>query len=220
MCPSEDCQTPLDPSRESTFTTLDALLGDLLGTSREEGLFPGEFFHMGGDEVDTRCWSEVSHVAEWMAKQNLTESGAYGYFVNRMDALIRQHGRETIAWEEVFVSHRDSIDPNMLIQIWLGDGERLKEVVDAGFRAIVSNYKHWYLPQLWETWDYYYGNDLYGALPALTSSLKDIPEEKWDKVFGGEVCMWGETGRPSGSGSCSRCQRLRKYHHAACDCSC
>ena len=48
-----------------------------------------------------------------------------------------------------------------LVQIWLGDGEGLKNVVHAGFDAIVSNYKHWYLPQLWETWDYYYGNDLW-----------------------------------------------------------
>ena len=47
------------------------------------------------------------------------------------------------------------------MQIWLGDGEGLKNVVHAGFDAIVSNYKHWYLPQLWETWDYYYGNDLW-----------------------------------------------------------
>ena len=48
----------------------------------------------------------------------------------------------------------------MIIQIWLGDGENLKNVVKDGFRAIVSNYKHWYLPQLWETWDYYYLNPL------------------------------------------------------------
>lgn len=164
LCPSADCPTPLDPSRESTFATLDALLGDLLGGARGEGLFPGALFHMGGDEVDTRCWREVPRVAQWMARQNLTADGAYGYFVNRMDALVRRRGRETVAWEEVFVSHRASIDPAMIIQIWLNDGERLREVVAAGFRAIVSNYKHWYLPQLWETWDYYYGNDLY-ALP-------------------------------------------------------
>ena len=162
LCPSEDCKTPLDPSRETTFETLDALLGDLLGEAKGEGFFPAEVFHMGGDEVNTACWTKVPRVAEWMAQRNFTANDAYGYFVNRMDALIRKRGRETIAWEEVFVNHRASIDPAMIIQLWLGN-ERLKEIIDAGFRVIVSNYKQWYLPQLWETWDYYYGYDLYGA---------------------------------------------------------
>ena len=26
-------------------------------------------------------------------------------------------------------------------------------------------------------------------------SLKDIPKEQWHLIHGGEVCMWGETGR-------------------------
>ena len=97
-------------------------------------LFPSERFHVGGDEVDTRCWTETPRVAEWLKKMNFTADEAYGYFERRVDALV---------------------------QIWLGDGEGLKNVVHAGFDAIVSNYKHWYLPQLWETWDYYYGNDLW-----------------------------------------------------------
>ena len=53
LCPSEDCRSPLDPSRETTFETLDALLSDLLGSGKGEGFFPAEVFHMGGDEVNT-----------------------------------------------------------------------------------------------------------------------------------------------------------------------
>ena len=64
-------------------------------------------------------------------------------------------------WEEVFANHQSILPKDMIVQIWLGDGERLKDVVKHGFRAIMSNYKHWYLPQLWETWEYYYGNDLF-----------------------------------------------------------
>ena len=37
-------------------------------------------------------------------------------------------------------------------------------------------------------------------------SLKDIPKEKWVQIYGGEVCMWGETGRNGGDASHSRCQ--------------
>ena len=124
-------------------------------------LFPSERFHVGGGEVDTRCWTETPRVAEWLKKMNFTADEAYGYFEQRVDALVRKQGRRSIVWEEVFVHHAATLPKDTLVQIWLGDGEGLKNVVHAGFDAIVSNYKHWYLPQLWETWDYYYGNDLW-----------------------------------------------------------
>lgn len=133
---------------------------DMLGGSRAEGLFPGQYFHVGGDEVNTKCWEEVEHVKAWMAARNLTTTGAYGYFVKRVLEQVRGHGREAIAWEEVYNNHKASIPKDTIIHLWLGDGENLKNIVNDGFRVIVSNYKHWYLPQLWETWDYYYGNDL------------------------------------------------------------
>ena len=159
ICPSPQCLNPLDPSKELTFETIDKLFNDVVG--KETGLFPGEFLHIGGDEVDTDCWETTAHVKEWMTSHNYTANDAYGYFINRVDKLVKKYDRETIAWEEVWIHHRETISKDMIIQIWLGDGERLKDIVHDGFRAIVSNYKHWYLPQLWETWDYYYTNDMY-----------------------------------------------------------
>ena len=95
-----------------------------------------------------------------MVSRNYTAKDAYGYFINTVDSLVKKHNHQTIAWEEVYNNHKNIISKDMIIQIWLGDGENLKNVVKDGFRAIVSNYKHWYLPQLWETWDYYYLNPL------------------------------------------------------------
>lgn len=161
MCPSETCKNPLDPSKDYTFDVIDRILTDLLGNDIHEGLFPNEYMHIGGDEVDVSCWNEVDHVKQWMAARNYTANDAYGYFINTVDNLVKKHNHQTIAWEEVYIHHKDIISKDMIIQIWLGDGERLKDIVKDGFTTIVSNYKHWYLPQLWETWDYYYTNPLY-----------------------------------------------------------
>ena len=148
----------MDPSSEHTFDVIGAMLNDFLG---ESGLFPSEFMHIGGDEEDTRCWTEVEHVKKWLDAHNYTANDAYGYFILRVNELVKKYNRETIVWEEVFANHQSILPKDMIVQIWLGDGERLKDVVKHGFRAIMSNYKHWYLPQLWETWEYYYGNDLF-----------------------------------------------------------
>ena len=124
---------------------------DMVGESATQGMFPGEYYHLGGDEVDTKCWTEVEHVREWLKSKNMTANDAYGYFVNRVIEMALQRGREAIAWEEVYNNHKSTIPKDTIIHMWLGDGENLKNIVGDGFRAIVSNYKHWYLPQLWET---------------------------------------------------------------------
>lgn len=41
---------PMDPSNESLFDFLTALFEEL------SEVFPDNFVHLGGDEVDTTCW--------------------------------------------------------------------------------------------------------------------------------------------------------------------
>jgi hypothetical protein len=36
------------------------------GGARRSGLFPDDFFHLGGDEVDTSCWDLTPSVAAWL----------------------------------------------------------------------------------------------------------------------------------------------------------
>ena len=64
------------------------MLNDFLG---ESGLFPSEFMHIGGDEVDTRCWTEVEHVKKWLDAHNYTANDAYGYFILRVNELVKKY---------------------------------------------------------------------------------------------------------------------------------
>lgn len=71
VCPSAQCQQPLDPSNPFTLELVDGLIREVTGGGAKpgRGLFPDAFVHLGGDEVDTRCWNETAHVVEWMAAQ-------------------------------------------------------------------------------------------------------------------------------------------------------
>ena len=40
---------------------IDALLDEL-----RDGLFLDDFVHLGGDEVDTACWTQVARVKAWL----------------------------------------------------------------------------------------------------------------------------------------------------------
>lgn len=36
------------------------------------GLFPKNFIHLGGDEVNTDCWTKTPAIANWLAAHNMT----------------------------------------------------------------------------------------------------------------------------------------------------
>jgi hypothetical protein len=56
ICPSASCKEPLDPSNEATFNLIDDLIAESTGRAPGLGLFPYNLLHLGGDEVDYKCW--------------------------------------------------------------------------------------------------------------------------------------------------------------------
>lgn len=70
ICPSDTCLQPLDPSSDLTFELIESLLGECTtGGSSKKGLFPYSLLHLGGDEVDYKCWNESPEVKAWAKKQ-------------------------------------------------------------------------------------------------------------------------------------------------------
>eukprot|EP01046_Picozoa_sp_COSAG06_P017963 COSAG06_NODE_1236_length_10137_cov_3.357342_7_plen_110_part_00 len=49
--------------------------------------------HLGGDEVDTSCWTEVPAIRAWLEQRGLSADSGYGYFVNRTAQIAVSKGR-------------------------------------------------------------------------------------------------------------------------------
>lgn len=177
LWPSKDCQQPLDVSNEFTFKVIDGILSDF------SKVFKYKFVHLGGDEVDTSCWTLTPHVSKWLKKHSMNESQAYQYFVLQAQKIALSHGYELVNWEETFNNFGNKLSPKTVVHNWLGGGVAQK-VVAAGLRCIVSNQDKWYLDHLDTTWEQFYMNE------PLTNITKS---EQQKLVIGGEVCMWGET---------------------------
>jgi len=69
----------LDPSNEFTFQLLTGLLDEVTGGKQGAGLFPENLIHLGGDEVNTHCWSDTSRIADWMRSKGYSADQAYMY---------------------------------------------------------------------------------------------------------------------------------------------
>eukprot|EP01105_Mastigella_eilhardi_P014783 TRINITY_DN3371_c0_g1_i5.p1 TRINITY_DN3371_c0_g1~~TRINITY_DN3371_c0_g1_i5.p1 ORF type:complete len:334 (-),score=50.61 TRINITY_DN3371_c0_g1_i5:34-1035(-) len=183
VCPSDECREPLDPSANATYELLTDLLKEFTGGAAEQGILPENLFHLGGDEVNTYCWSSTSRIAKWMEDNNYTTDDAYKLIVDRAHQLVSSFGRFPVNWEEVFLHFGEQLDHRSIIHVWLNH-DTLAEVVAAGYRGILSNSDSWYLDYLNTPWQNFYLNEPCEAI---------WKQEDQDRVLGGEVCMWGET---------------------------
>ena len=100
----------MDPSKEELYTFLDAFVGEMAG------LFPGPYFHIGGDEVNPKYWNESASVRAFMDRKNLKDGhDLQAYFNFRMNEIVKKHGKKMIGWEEIL--HPDLGD-DVVIQSW------------------------------------------------------------------------------------------------------
>ncbi|KAH6762676.1 beta-hexosaminidase 1 [Perilla frutescens var. hirtella] len=177
LWPSPSCREPLDVSKNFTFDLVSGILSDM------KKIFPFGLFHLGGDEVNTDCWTSTPHVKQWLQDHNMTGKDAYKYFVLRAQEIAISLNWIPVNWEETFNNFPESLNPKTVVHNWLGSGVCPKAVAK-GFRCIYSNQGFWYLDHLDVPWD-----EVYYAEP-----LEDITDASQQKlVLGGEVCMWGET---------------------------
>lgn len=177
LWPSPSCKEPLDVSKNFTFDLVSGILSDM------KKIFPFGLFHLGGDEVNTDCWTSTLHVKQWLQDHNMTGKDAYKYFVLRAQEIAISLNWTPVNWEETFNNFPASLNPKTVVHNWLGAGVCPKAVAK-GFRCIYSNQGFWYLDHLDVPWD-----EVYYAEPL--ENITDASQQKL--VLGGEVCMWGET---------------------------
>ena len=164
----------MDPTRESTYEFLESFLGEMTG------LFPDQYFHIGGDEVNGHEWDANSSIRDFMREHNLADDHALqAYFNQRVEAILAKHGKRMEGWDEI-------IDPklrkNILIQSWRGQ-KSLAQAAQLGFQAILSS--GYYLDHMEPA------AVLYAVDPLERESAALTTEEK-SRILGGEAAMWAE----------------------------
>ena len=162
---------------------VDALLGEL------SSMFPDEFVHFGGDEVET------------------LERNAETAFHRHAVGCIGKLGKCAIGWDECLDA---DLPPSVVVQAWRGPAAR-DAALAAGFDCIVS--APYYLDYFYPA-DVHYAADPQGDLGAADAfaadqprlahvrqglawmadfaSFPDLPARPGGRVLGGEACLWSE----------------------------
>lgn len=150
-----------------TYRFIDDVVRDIAA------LTPGEYFHIGGDEV-----------------QKLTHD-EYRGFVERVQRIVQSHGKRMIGWGEIAPAN---LPPSVIIQHWKPDSAAVAAA--RGSKIILSPAKRMYLDMQYDPstpiglhWAAYVGlKDAYDWEPG--SYLDGVPESA---ILGLEAPLWSET---------------------------
>jgi len=164
----------MDPTEESTYRFLNELIGEMAK------LFPDQFFHIGGDEVNGKEWDANPKVQAFKKSHKLKDNVALqAYFSGRVQELVTKHKKTPIGWDEILVP---GVAKTIVIQSWRGV-DSLAAAAKMGYRGILSN--GYYLDLGWSAARHYAVDPLGGPAASLSTEQKQF-------ILGGESCMWSE----------------------------
>ncbi|MDO8341619.1 MAG: family 20 glycosylhydrolase [Cellvibrio sp.] len=149
----------LNPANEDVYKFADAIIAEVAE------LFPFEYLHIGGDEVDPEHWNTNPEIQAFMLQQGLKDHHAlHAHFNQRVQKILQKHRRKMIGWDEI--QHKD-LPKDIVIHSWRGpDG--VSDAVSHGFQAILST--GYYLDQS-QTSAYHYRNDPIPPKPVMIETL-------------------------------------------------
>lgn len=142
-------------------------------------LFPDQYVHIGGDEVEAVHWKENPEIQAFMKKHKLSDNHALqAYFNREILKILTRHNKKMVGWDEIY---QPGLPKDIVIQSWRGT-QALVDGARKGYQGILSN---GYYIDLCETAERHYLNDPIPPDSPLTENEKKL-------ILGGEATMWAE----------------------------
>nr|XP_015837050.1 PREDICTED: hexosaminidase 1 isoform X1 [Tribolium castaneum] len=192
----------LDPTKEKLYDAIEALYGDMLKQ------FKPPLFHMGGDEVHLGCWNSTPSIVQWMQDQK-GWGRSEGDFIKLWDMfqnesltrLYKKAGKEipVILWTST-LTQKEYLEnlpsDKYIIQIWTtGSDPQVRNLLDNGYRVILSNYDALYFDcgfAGWVTDGNNWCSPYIGWQKVYENKPAKIAGDKKGQVLGAEAALWTE----------------------------
>jgi hexosaminidase len=164
----------MDPTQENVYQFLDIFIGEMAE------LFPDDYFHIGGDEVNGKQWNANPKIRTFMRQHGMKDyHDLQTYFNQRLLRIVQKHGKKMVGWDEVL---QPDLPKDIVVQSWRGQ-QSLAAAARQGYMGILST---GYYLDLMEPASLSYGVDPLGAEASRLSSAEQ------SKILGGEACIWTE----------------------------
>jgi hexosaminidase len=193
--PEFACQVPHDPTRppdvfcagnDGTFEFLQNILEEVCR------LFPGQYVHIGCDEVSKLSWMDCRLCQGRIKDEGLSgPEGLQAYFAKRIEKFLSSKGRTALGWSEI---QKAGLPDGIGLMDWIGGGA---EAAAQGHPVVMT-------PQAYCYFDLYQSQDRIGEPSASGAFLplekvyafEPIPagldQRFWTNILGGQGNLWTE----------------------------
>jgi hexosaminidase len=171
---------------EKTFEFVEEVINEV------SALFPGTFFHVGGDECPKVRWSNCKRCQDRMAANGLkNEQELQSYFIKRVEKMLDARGKRLIGWDEIL---EGGLPPKATVMSWRG--------IEGGIEAAKSGHDVVMTPTSKCYFDYYQGlsgepKAIGGFVPVDTVyAYEPVPTalspEEAKHILGAQGNLWTE----------------------------
>jgi len=155
-------------------------------------LFPGRYFHLGGDEAPKARWKACPKCQKRIVELGLKDEEALqSWLFRELAAHLKTLGKEVIGWDEILDGE---IDSEPLVTVWRGDGiEADRKAIKNGNRIILCPNQFLYFD-----WFQAEAENEPGAFGITTLEkvysfeLSDYDQDKSGLILGAQANVWTE----------------------------
>ena len=141
-------------------------------------IFPGKYFHIGGDEVPKANWSSCE-------KCRARAEELQGHFANELAYYLKKKGKKAICWNET-LRGKNADNDNLTVALWMDKTGNSVEWANKGNPLIVECFTPYYL-------DYPYGmHPLKSVFSFNPTGLRGLTDLGKASVIGVESPVWTE----------------------------
>ena len=174
--------------QEAVFELLENVLGEVIA------LFPGQYLHIGGDEVPKANWKNCPRCQQRLRTEGLkNEDELQSYFIKRIEKFINARGRRLIGWDEIL---EGGLAPNATVMSWRGVAGGIA-AANAGHDVVMTPTTHCYFDFYQDRGGQPLAAGYQGVLPLakvyeFEPIAAEIPADKAHHVLGGGGNLWTE----------------------------
>lgn len=132
----------LDPLNNKTYGVVEKVYNEL------SGIFTDEFFHVGGDELQTNCYNFSTYVMDYLAEGHSYDD-VVQYWVDTAFPIFKKiKNRKLLVWEDLIINdpHAPNVSTDgLLVQSWNNGIGNINELTTMGYDVLVSSSDFMYL---------------------------------------------------------------------------
>jgi hexosaminidase len=179
--------------REKNYEIMEQILKEV------SELFPFEYIHIGGDEVNLNIWKQCNRCNKLAKQINLNNGGELQpYVTQKLENICRKLNRKLVGWNEIM---QKGISNNTCIMSWSGINPGY-DAAAAGHPVVMAPGPFAYLDMAQKSGErghFWAGivttEKIYSFDPLINPALT---KEQLNNILGVEACLWTEfcTERP------------------------